>query len=422
MAAVEAVGHPEQAAQPVHHRLVRRREHGVFGVLLPRTGAAVVAADERHQPTLARRQPHPLGVGDELVAVLVVLAVAHELPDVVQQPGRLQQQPLLGLAAQLVGQLIEELEGQVAHLLHVPPVALAPLGELPEQPERIGRADLLRSRHLQQQPLAEPERAHGDRARPHPVEQLGRDRQAGQDDVRALGVESRDLAPLLGGAARQPVDELLHLGGGDAHAVHRVARGLAAPRLHHPAEAGEGAAGADDHRRRPGPPRDAALELLPDVGAQLRDLPVRGAVAWEMELGEAHRAEGQRRGELDQAVDRADQLQAPAADVSHQGALAGQSEVVGDRAVGQCRLGLRVDDAERDVELLAHAADEPGAVLRLPHGRGGDGGDALHPPPLADLAHAGQRLERALDGRVVEAACRGQSRREAGLVLELVDD
>ena len=51
---------------------------------------------------LARRQSQPLGVHDELEAVLVVLAVAHQLADVVQQPRRLEQQPLLGLAAELL--------------------------------------------------------------------------------------------------------------------------------------------------------------------------------------------------------------------------------------------------------------------------------------------------------------------------------
>ena len=101
MPAVEPVGHPEEAAQPAARRLIRGRQPGELRVLLPRPGAPVIAADERHQPALPRRQSQPLGVIDELEAVLVVFPVAHQLADVVQQPRRLEQQPLLRLAPEL---------------------------------------------------------------------------------------------------------------------------------------------------------------------------------------------------------------------------------------------------------------------------------------------------------------------------------
>ena len=233
VAPVEPVGDPEQAAQPADDGLIVRRKGGEVGVLPPRAGAPVVAADQRHQPALAGRQAEALGVGDELEAVLVVLPIAHQLADVVQQSRRLEQQPLLGLAAELLAELVEELERQVAHLLHVPPVALAALGELAEEPERIGRADLLGPRHLEQQPLAQPERAHREDAGPEPVQQLRRDGEAGEDDVGALGVETGHLPALLRRPARQPVDELLDLRGRDAHARapcrRRAGRGAPAP-------------------------------------------------------------------------------------------------------------------------------------------------------------------------------------------------
>ncbi len=117
-----------------------------------------------------------------------------------QQPRGLEQHALLALAAELVAQLVEQQERERPDLLDVTPVALAALGELPEQPERIRRADLLGSRHLQQQSLAQAEGAHRQRPRPHPIEQLRRDRQAGQDDVGALGVEPGHSA-----AVAQPV-------------------------------------------------------------------------------------------------------------------------------------------------------------------------------------------------------------------------
>ena len=146
------------------------------------------------------------------------------------------------------------------------------------------------------------------------------------------------------------------------------------------------------------------------------------ALAGEMQLGEPDRAEGEREGELDQAVHRADQLQAAAADVGHERALAREREVVGHRPIGERGLGLGVDDPERDVQLLPHPPHEPGAVLRLPNGRGGHGRHPPHAAPLADLTHAAQGLDGAVHRRVVEAPGAGQSRGQSRLVLQFVDD
>ena len=118
-------------------------------------------------------------------------------------------------------------------------------------------------------------------------------------------------------------------------------------------------------------------------------------------------------GELDQAVHCADQLQAPAADIRHEGALAGEREVVRHRAVGEGGLGLGIDDAEGNVQLLAHPADEPGAVFGLPHRGGGHRGDPPHAPSLADLAHPAEGLDGPVHGGVVQASRPGQTGREA---------
>ena len=58
---------------------------------------------------------------------------------------------------------------------------------------------------------------------------------------------------------------------------------------------------------------------------------------------------------------------------------------MGDRPIRERRLGLGVDDPQGNVQLLAHPPHERGAVLGLADGRGGDGGDAFHPAPLAVL-------------------------------------
>jgi hypothetical protein len=95
---------------------------------------------------------------------------------------------------------------------------------------------------------------------------------------------------------------------------------------------------------------------------------------------------------------------------------------MGDRPVGEGRLGLGVDDEQRDVQLLPDPADEPGAVFRFAHRGGRDRRDAVHVAALADLAHAPQGLDGAVHRRFVEAAGARQPRGEPRLILELVDD
>ena len=146
-------------------------------------------------------------------------------------------------------------------------------------------------------------------------------------------------------------------------------------------------------------------------------------LAGQVQLGEPHGAEGQREGQLDQAVHRADQLQAAAADVGHEGALAGQPEVVRHRAVGERRLGLGVDDAERDVQLLRAPAGRtrrrspPRARRRWPPRR------SACTPRRWQTSRMRARVCMARSiAALVEAAGRGEPGREAGLVLQLVDD
>ena len=169
-------------------------------------------------------------------------------------------------------------------------------------------------------------------------------------------------------------------------------------------------------------PADRALELPAHLAPQVGHFLVGGALPGEVQLGEPHRAERQREGELDQAVHRADQLEAAAADVGDEGPLAGQMEVVRHRPVAERRLGFGVDDPERDVQLLAHPADEPGPVLGLPHRGGGHRRDPADAAALADLAHPGRAPGAPGPSRLLEAAGAGEPRREAGVVLELVDD
>jgi hypothetical protein len=135
-----------------------------------------------------------------------------------------------------------------------------------------------------------------------------------------------------------------------------------------------------------------------------------------------HGAERQRDRGLDQAIDRADELEAAAADVGDDGAGSVHPEMVGHRAPREGGLGLGVDDAQRDAELVAHPLDEILAVGGLAHGGSGDGGDAADAAALADHAHAGEPGHRAFHGGRVEVPGGGDTLGEAGLVLHLVHD
>ena len=352
-----------------------------------------------------------------------MLPVAHQLPDVVQQRRRLQQRALRrrrSRAPWRAGRRAGARGGARARRAGGPHWQRSANSR--KSRSGSGTQGLLRARHLQQQTFPQPERTHRQTPRAHLVEQLGGHGQAGQDDVGALGVEAGHLSALLDGPAGEPLEQLLDLRRRDARAVHRIAGRQPAAGLHHATQAGEGAARADDDGPRPLARGEPALEPASDRVPENGDLLVGRSFPRQIELGEAHGTEGKREGELHQPIHRPDQLETAAADVGDQGALTRQGEMVRHRAVGQRRFGVGVDDAERDVQLLPHAPDEPRAVLRLPHGRRGHGGDAAHAAALAHLAHPGESLDRALHRGVVETAGAGEPRRQPGLVLQLVDD
>src|SRR5688500_6150939 len=183
VAPVEAVGDPEHAGEPPYYPLLRFGEPGELFVLEAGSSAAVVPAYHGHQVALPGGKVEPLGVHDELEAVLVMLPVAHHLSHVVQQAGSLQDCPLILVGAQHAAEPVEQGEPDYPDLLYVPPVPLAALHELPHGPERIAGPRSALSDHLQQQPLAQPERAHHDAAGFHQAEQL----EIGRASCRACG-------------------------------------------------------------------------------------------------------------------------------------------------------------------------------------------------------------------------------------------
>jgi len=151
----------------------------------------------------------------------------------------------------------------------------------------------LRAGHLQQESLPQPEGAHLHLARLDPLEQLGGDRQARENDVAALGIEAGDGGAALGRHARQPFDQVLDLRDRDRGAVHRVIRSESAPRGDHPSQVGEGTTGADERRRGPVAQRQLAAELAPQVFAQLPHVATDVITIAQMQFRQTHRPEGE---------------------------------------------------------------------------------------------------------------------------------
>ena len=78
------------------------------------------------------------------------------------------------------------------------------------------------ARRLEQQPFANTVARHENLARLHAAHHLGRDRDAGDDDVGALGVEAGQGAPLVGRHRGERVENVLEVGARDVRGVHRA--------------------------------------------------------------------------------------------------------------------------------------------------------------------------------------------------------
>ena len=193
MPAVEAVGHAQQSAHPPDGRLVVLVEPGKLVVLACRSALAVVARDQRDECPVVRVESQPVGVGDQLVAVLVVIAVRHQLADVVQQRRRLEQPRVFDVAAECRGELFVRARWRGSR-------TCSTWRRSPRQrstnsriscsgsrgPARL-RSPTISSSSPSRSPYA---LAVSDRAS-RASQQLGGDCDAGEDDVGALRIESR---------------------------------------------------------------------------------------------------------------------------------------------------------------------------------------------------------------------------------------
>ncbi len=115
------------------------------------------------------------------------------------------------------------------------------------------------------------------------------------------------------------------------------------------------------------------------------------------------------------------QLEAAATDIRDDRAAAFQREVMRHRPVGECRLGFRVDDPEIKPGLFLHPGHEFLAVDRFAHRGSGHGRNPAHPAAFADIAHALECGDGALDRLGVEPPGTGDAGRETRLFLYFGD-
>ena len=137
---VESVREPQDARELVHPDAVLTVEDHVRGMRLVGQGAPVIAGDVADNLHVVVRQPENLGEGLEQVeAVLVVSAEAHEDADIVQEGRHPEQQPVALFQRVLGGELVEELRGQPRHAARMRFVVAVPHAQHGCAVEHMGR-------------------------------------------------------------------------------------------------------------------------------------------------------------------------------------------------------------------------------------------------------------------------------------------
>ena len=163
--------------------------------------AAMIARDVRDHDLLRRRDAEQVGVQDQMVRMLVVPLVADVIARVVQQRGVGERLAILARAAESFAERVEQRQREPLHVRRVRLLDVTALGEFAHRARArlagIGdrRDDACR---LEQQSLADSVARHHDLARFDAAQHLGGDGESGDDDVGALGVESRRRASLVG--------------------------------------------------------------------------------------------------------------------------------------------------------------------------------------------------------------------------------
>ena len=192
---------------------------------------------------------------------------------------------------------VEQREREHLHVRRVRFLGVAALGEVAHRPRaRVARVGDRRNdaRRLEQQSFANPVAGHDELARLEASQHLSGDRDAGDDDVGALRIQSRHLASLVRRHVGQHVEDVLEVRARDVRRVHRPRRREnSLPREKDSGEVGERSAGADELGAAPIASWNVGANGAADGFPELAHAARRDAVLEEL-LGQPDRAEGQR--------------------------------------------------------------------------------------------------------------------------------
>ena len=217
--------------------------------------AAVIARDVGDHDLLRRRHAEQVGVKNEMIRMLVVPLVADVIARVVQQRGVGQRITIL--LARSRGVRRASRTGCSASRCTCDECGCSTWQRTANSPTERARAspgigDRRRdARRLEQESFTNPVARDDDLARFDAAQNLGRDRDAGDDDVGSLGIESRHRAALVGRHVGEHVENMLEIGVRNVRGVNRSRRENSLTRQVNSREVRERPARSDDLRAAP---------------------------------------------------------------------------------------------------------------------------------------------------------------------------
>src|SRR5262245_55358917 len=277
------------------------------------------------------------------------------------------------------------------------------------------------TRGLEQQPLPNAVPRHDNLARLDSTQDLRRDRDAGDDDIRALRIEPGDLPSLLGRHAREHVQNMLEIGARDVRGMHRARCENSLTSEVDAGEIREGAAGADELRTAPVANWNLCPHPLGDRATKFAYRLRRDALR-EVFLGQTNRAEGQGPEPLDHPFGRERNLQRSAPDVDDDGASHPHVEVRDGTAEAETCFFVTIQYADLETGDSRDLGEQARGVARFADRAGRDRVDARCAELLRERRHALDGVERGANGCVCELAGFRETGRESRRRLHFIDN
>lgn len=382
-------------------------------------GLAVVAAEEGDLEAFGVGEAGEVGVGDDVLGVLVVAHVVDGMAGVAEVGGGFEEAALFGGEAVPGLEGGEELAGEDGDFAGVLEVDAEAAGELlDEEALFVIEADALGAGaavgEVAEDAVADAGGAVGELLDAEAFEDGGEDGDAGDDDFGAAGTDAGELAAAGEGEGGELAEEAVDLGECGAAAVGVLAAG-AGDAVGGGDDGGGGGGGAD------GAGEVAVLDAAGDDGEFFVDevleaAEVGGGGGILLEEGgvEADGAEGAGEGDFEDALIGLDDFGAAAADVDDEDAFFGVGPAGFDAEVDEAGLFLAGDELDGLADGFGGALEELVAVGGVADGGGGDGADGEDAEGQVGGDHAGEDGSEEIDSGLVDGAGAEDGFAEAG--------